>query len=370
MAVHEDLPDLDIQDFRLWWERGAPSEATHGRLRVWKVIATMLMFVALTSIVVLTLRASYPRPMKGLPDVSPVGVPAAGGSRSNGTTTASDDVTPLSKESLHSTQIVKDQSAEPRTQASLGLPSEVSTVPQASPSADTKPNRTVTLRPDGAPIATPLSIESSPPAHKPSQPAASGPVAMKDILGIEQSVKADLLTKYSPAGAPSQVVVAKREATGHAITADPRKQIVPEPPIRPNGVAIKPKSLQAATNPILALDAPGEAVRQSFTRVLHTIGGLIGTRQSPAAQYDSVPASAGWEVQLAAPRSEIEAKSDAMRLSAQYASALKGSKIAVHKAVVDSVTVYRLRLVGLSKGRASALCASMKADGGSCFVAR
>jgi hypothetical protein len=81
MAVHEDLPDLDIQDFRLWWERGAPSEATHGRLRVWKVIATMLMFVALTSIVVLAIRASYPRPLKGLTDVSPVGVPAAGGSR-------------------------------------------------------------------------------------------------------------------------------------------------------------------------------------------------------------------------------------------------------------------------------------------------
>jgi hypothetical protein len=95
MAVHEDLPDLGVQDFRLWWERGAPSEATHSRLRVWKGIATMLMFVALTSIVILTLRASYPRPMKGLPDVSPVGVPAAGGSRGNETTTASDDVTPL-----------------------------------------------------------------------------------------------------------------------------------------------------------------------------------------------------------------------------------------------------------------------------------
>jgi hypothetical protein len=177
VAVHEDLPDLDIQDFRLWWERGAPSEATHGRLRVWKVIATMLMFVALTSIVVLALRASYPRPMKGLPDVSPVGVTAAGGSHGNETKTASDAVTPLGKESPQSTRIVKYPSAEPKTLAAHGLPTEVSAVPQASPSADTKPVRTVTLRPDGAPIATPLSMESSPLAHAPNQPAGSGPAS-------------------------------------------------------------------------------------------------------------------------------------------------------------------------------------------------
>jgi SPOR domain len=369
MAVHEDLPDLDIQDFRLWWERGAPSETNHGRLRVWKVIA-MITFVALTSIAFLALRASYPRPMKGLPDVSPAGVPAAGGSHGNETKTASDAVTSLGNESLQSTRIVKDPSAEPKTLASLGLPTEASAVPQASPSADTKPVRTVTLRPDGAPIATPLSIESSPPAHEPSQPAESGPVAMKDILGIEQSVKSDLLTKYSPVSPPSQIVVVKREATGHAIAADSRKQFLPEPPVKPNGATTEPKSSQAATNPIPAPAAPGESIRQSFDRMLHTIGGLIGQSNPPVPQSDSMSASAGWAVQLAAPRSETEAKSGVRRLSSQYASKLKGSKIGVHKAVVDGVTVYRLRVVDLSKTDASALCARLKVDGGDCFLAR
>jgi SPOR domain len=302
--------------------------------------------------------------------VSPVGVPAAGGSRGNGTTTASDEATPLSKESMQSTRIVKDQSAEPKTLASLGLPTEVSAVPQASPSADTKPVRTVTLRPDAAPIATPLSIESSPPADEPSQPADTGPAAMKDILGIEQSVKSDSLTKYSAASAPSQVLVAKREATGHAIAADPRKQIVPEPPVRPNGAATDPKAPRAATDPIPAPGAPGEAIRQSFDRMLHTIGGLIGASNPPVPQSDSMSASAGWAVQLAAPRSETEAKSDVRRLSSQYASKLKGSKIGVHKAVVDGVTVYRLRVVDLSKSDASALCARLKVNGGDCFLAR
>lgn len=369
MAVHEDLPDLDIQDFRLWWERGALSEATRGRLRVWKVIATMLMFVALISIVVLALRASYPRPMKGLPEVPPVGVPSAGGSRGNETTMASNDVTPLNKESLQSTQIVKDQSAEPKTQASLRSPT-VSAVHQASQSADTNQNRTATIPSDGMPIATTVSIKPSPPAHRLNQPADSGPAAMKEALGIEQRVKSDLLTKYSRESAPSQVVVAKREATGPAVAVDSRKQFLPEPPVKPDGATTEPRSAQAATNPMPAPGAPGEAIRQSFDRMLHTIGGLLGQSNPPVLQSDLISASAGWAVQLAAPRSETEARSDAKQLSAQYASKLKGSKIGVHKAVVDGVTVHRLRVVGLSKAGASSLCASLKDDGGSCFVAR
>jgi SPOR domain len=333
----------------------------------WKVIATMLLFIGLTSIVVLALRGSYPRPLKALPVAAPLSVPAAGESRGGKTTTASNDVAPLSKESLQSTQIVKDQSAEPKTQAWSGLPPELRAVPPASQSANTKPVRTVTLRPEGAPIATPGTIELSPPAHAPNLPAGSGPAAMREPLEIEQSVKSDSVTKYSPASAPSKVVVAKREATGHATAADSRKQFFPE---TPDKAATELKSPQAAIDPIPESAAPGEAFRQSFNRVLHAIGGLIGARNPSEAQSDSVSAPAGWAVQLAAPTSEIEAKSDVRQLSAQYASTLKGSKIGVHKAVVDGVTVFRLRVVGLSKADASALCASLKDDGGSCFVAR
>jgi hypothetical protein len=212
------------------------------------MIATTLMFVGLTSIVVLALRGSSSSPLKGLPVVAHVSVRAAEESRSGETTTASDDVAPLSKESLQSTQTVKGQSAELKTQASLGLPSEV---PQASQSANTMPVRTATLPPDGAPIATPVSIESSPPAHTP-KPARSGPVA-----------------------------------------ADSRKQILPQPPVKPDGAGTDAKSPRAATAPIPGSEAPGEAIRQSFNRVLHTIGGLIDARNPPAAQSDSVSALAG-----------------------------------------------------------------------------
>ncbi len=50
--------------------------------------------------------------------------------------------------------------------------------------------------------------------------------------------------------------------------------------------------------------------------------------------------------------------------------ALNGSSIGVHKATVKGETIYRLRVAGLSKADAAALCARLKGDGGDCFIAK
>jgi hypothetical protein len=42
----------------------------------------------------------------------------------------------------------------------------------------------------------------------------------------------------------------------------------------------------------------------------------------------------------------------------------------VIKAQVNGATVYRLRVVGLSKSDAAVLCARVKVNGGNCFVAK
>jgi hypothetical protein len=89
-------------------------------------------------------------------------------------------------------------------------------------------------------------------------------------------------------------------------------------------------------------------------------GELVGALTVPA----------GWAVQLAAPKSETEAKSYVARLNAKYAFALNGAAIGVHRAHVNGATVYRLRVVGLSKADAAALCARVKGYGGDCFVAK
>ena len=40
------------------------------------------------------------------------------------------------------------------------------------------------------------------------------------------------------------------------------------------------------------------------------------------------------------------------------------------KAVVKGATIYRLRVAGLSKADAAALCARLKGEGGDCFIAK
>ncbi len=138
----EDSPDLDVQDFRLSWEQNLPRKATEDRSRAWKQITT-IQFVGLTSIVVLVLKAGGPSSPKGLPVVAAVNGSTTARSHSGETTAASADVASFSKEGLQSMKIAKEQSVEPKTQASLDSPPEVSVVPHeavVSTTASVTPN--------------------------------------------------------------------------------------------------------------------------------------------------------------------------------------------------------------------------------------
>ncbi len=100
-------------------------------------------FVGLTSIVVLVLKAGGPSSPKGLPVVAAVNGSTTGRSHSGETTAASGDVASFSKEGLQSMKIAKEQSVEPKTQASLDSPPEVSVVPHeavVSTAASVTPN--------------------------------------------------------------------------------------------------------------------------------------------------------------------------------------------------------------------------------------
>ena len=81
-------------------------------------------------------------------------------------------------------------------------------------------------------------------------------------------------------------------------------------------------------------------------------------------------AGGGWAVQLAAPTSEAEARSVSSKLGSKFADALSGHSLAFHKAASNGKTVYRVRAGGMSKEDASSLCDKLKADGGSCFIAK
>ena len=227
---------------------------------------------------------------------------------------------------------------------------------------DPKPVRTISLRPDGTPIGAAVPPDqpasnanaAAAPAEQPSKPAAApsapalAPKTTSDATGAAQpsTPKIELPTKLSPPKSSARVAVGKTERP------------------RPTGRRRRPASR--------ARHRSGETGKGR-----EEAEGWAGRRRdrddgaiAPPVDATAATTSGGWSVQLAAPRSEAEAKSEATRLTSKYGADLNGSAIGVHKAEVNGETIYRLRVVGLTKADAAAICARLKGEGGQCFIAK
>jgi cell division septation protein DedD len=169
-----------------------------------------------------------------------------------------------------------------------------------------------------------------------------------EATGVAQpsTPKIELPTKLSPKSS-ARVAVGKTDTTApEAAAQTPGGPTQDGAPAKPEKAAKKPKATQV-------VDAT------------ETTGAI-------APPVDATPAttSGGWSVQLAAPKSEAEAKSTAAKLNSKYSAELNGSQIGVHKAEVKGETIYRLRVSGLTKADAAAMCARLKGEGGQCFIAK
>jgi cell division septation protein DedD len=226
-----------------------------------------------------------------------------------------------------------------------------------------KPVRTISLRPDGTPIASAPALDqpaseapaaAAPPAaaSKPAEaPAKPTPKTASDATGVAQpsTPKIELPTKLS-AKSSARVAVGKTDTTAPEATAQ-----TPNEPTQ-NGAPAKPEKTTTAKKP-----KPGQVADATET---------TGSIAQPPVDATAATTSGGWSVQLAAPKSEAEANSQLTRLNSKYSAELNGSPIGVHKAVVKGETIYRLRVVGLTKADAAALCARLKGEGGECFIAK
>jgi hypothetical protein len=231
---------------------------------------------------------------------------------------------------------------------------------------DPKPVRTISLRPDGTPIgvgappdqpasnanAAPAPVEQpSKPAVAPSAsaPSTPAPKMTSEATGAAQpsTPKIELPTKLSPPKSAARVAVGKTDTTAPDGTAQiPPGEAQNSAPAKPDKAAKKPKAGQV-------VDAT------------ETTGAI-----APPVDATAATTSGGWSVQLAAPKSEAEAKSTATKLTSKYGAELNGSAIGVHKAEVNGETIYRLRVSGLTKADAAAMCARLKGEGGQCFIAK
>jgi hypothetical protein len=218
-----------------------------------------------------------------------------------------------------------------------------------------KPVRTVSLRPDGTPFtaanppdqpAINTNPAAAPPPEAPTKPA---PKTASDASGAPQPSTPKLDLPAKPAAKSSaRVVVGKTDTTAPDANAQTPGEAAQ------NGAAAKPE--KPAKKP-----KPGQVADATET---------TGAIAQPPVDATAATTSGGWAVQLAAPKSEAEANSKLAQLNSKYAAQLNGSSIGVHKAEVKGETIYRLRVVGLTKADAAALCARLKGDGGECFIAK
>jgi SPOR domain len=348
----EDEQAFDVDDLRAWWQRGLSQRRTESPSRDRKLIAAAGALVGVAIVgSVLALKVAAPRE----PPVVPSANDIARAPENIASASADVSTTP-------STGLSRAMPVVPTvdTQAVQSLASSPS-----AQSAEPRPAKTVSVRPDGTLTATQLpsvagSNEASSSPEKP--PAKSTPEGTSRVVATAHA-PIPLPTK-GPGKITARVVVATTEAAAPIVAAD-----TPVPPL-PIGTSTKPEEAGPAKalpmpESAIAPATPAQAANQSPSPLMRAVGDLFGVR-SPAFATEST----GWAVQLAASKSKGEAKRVLKRLNAKYGSALSRSRIVLHKALINGEAVYRLRVVGLSKSEAEALCATRKDDGGNCFIVK
>jgi hypothetical protein len=239
--------------------------------------------------------------------------------------------------------------------------------PAASDFPDAQAMRAVPLRPDGTQVATrPPSATASGEAAQASvvaqPPAKPAPKAASETAGIAQASTPNRDSPAKLSGKSSaRVEVARIDTIApNAAMETPSQQVQLGAPVKSEKAKIALKAPQAAVEPQAARPAPRASTQQPANPLKRVFAELVGALTAPG----------GWAVQLAAPKSQTEAKSDVARLDAKYTSVLNGAAIAVQKAQVKGATIFRLRVVGLFKAEAAALCARVKGEGGDCFIVK
>ncbi len=105
--------------------------------------------------------------------------------------------------------------------------------------------------------------------------------------------------------------------------------------------------------------AKPKAPPKAPAKVAATESLVVGESEAPAPA-----ATGGYAVQFGAAATEAEARTLVKTVSTKY-----GVKATYKPAQVGDRTVYRVRVAGVSKDSAAAICSKVKASGGNCFVA-
>jgi hypothetical protein len=222
--------------------------------------------------------------------------------------------------------------------------------------AETNPVRTVSAQPDAtaAPSATRTGETGS--LDVLQLPAKATLMAeSKVVVGAPPPTPNLVWPAKLSRRPPVSVTVAKAAATAPSARAQMRRQ-----PQRAGASTILPASAEPHTT-----TAAPAAAQEPVNPMAHVPGALAGVLGTSAVDQRASK-SGDWAIQFASPKSEAEAEAAAARLNVKYAPALNGATIGVHKTQANGETIYALRVAGLSKADATALCVRVK--GRDCFI--
>ncbi len=219
----------------------------------------------------------------------------------------------------------------------------------------------------------------APPASAPVVPASAAPPSGASFFPEPKRVKT---VSVRPDG--SIIDGASASAPPQRMVAAPAIQAPPAPPVRPAPstptTASTPKppvpktTARVATTPrpdASAADSTAGATTAAVNPPPRVATPKPVTKPTTTASLESKPASGsgGFAVQFAAAGSEAEARDRIAKVQSQFASVLGGRRPGVVKGEANGKTVYRVRVGGVSREDALAMCTRVKESGGSCFVA-
>ena len=249
-------------------------------------------------------------------------------------------IAPVANEPQGSQSIARSgETSQPAPQADNG------TLPEAARAAMVIASQDKPQAPPDAPAPAATLASEAAPVDAPQRPAEAAPkVEGKVVVGAQpRTPNLHRIAKLS-----RRLTVAKTAATAPSARAETSRQpqrpgasTIPQAPIEPHTIAA-PAAAQEPVNPM--------------AHVLGARTGVLG----PSAVEQTATKSGDWAIQFAKPKSEAEAAVAAARLNAKYAPALNGATIGVRKTQVNGETIYALRVAGLSKADAIALCVRVK----------
>jgi hypothetical protein len=221
------------------------------------------------------------------------------------------------------------------------------------------------------PVASvPIAIAGAP------APAAAAPAVPAPAPAVPAPVVAAPTAPTAPAPTAPAVAAARPVAEAEAPAAPRRVRAVPIKTDAEAAPRPQPRPVQAA-RPAPAAPEPDAAnapLRITPQAVRNSQRVASAEPTEPAASRPATTSSAGgsggFTVQLGAEGSQESARAKFNKMKSDHSDVLGSQNANIRNAEVNGRSVYRIRVGNMSREQAVGMCERLKADGGSCFVAR